>query len=271
MIRFNIHILALCLFGPMAMGAAIPKKEPTGWLWYQEAIKAHKNALKVPKKIQDPIQETERIKKAFEVATARAVLHPTFQNVQSAQQLQSQILDQAERFQKMWQWVAMLDAANWKPQSHSNRVHREIMQGEEAKKRRDNLKALAKTHGLFLFFKESCPYCHAFAPIVKQFGETYGFEVKAVSYDGGSLKEFPNAVLDNGAVRKLNPYGIFPALLLINPTTGDVIPLSWGMNAISVLEQQASLVYETLVLSTQALPTREVPPLPSSEKETTHD
>jgi conjugal transfer pilus assembly protein TraF len=106
---------------------------------------------------------------------------------------------------------------------------------------------LAKTHGLFLFFKESCPYCHAFAPIVKQFRDTYGFKVKAVSYDGGSLKEFPEACPDNGAIRKLNPYMIFPALLLVNPEKGEVIPLSWGMNAISVLEQQANLVFETLV------------------------
>lgn len=242
--KVSVAISCLYSIAAISQSTVLDKKEPKGWLWYQEPVKQNKNALKVPKKIIDPVKETDRIKKDFEVATAKAILNPTFQNVQKAQQLQRAILDQSEAFQKMWQWVAMLDAANWHSQSHTNRVHREIMQEEEVKTRRQNLRKLATSFGLFLFYKESCPYCHAFAPIVKQFSEAYGFEVKAVSYDGGSLKEFPSASLNNGAIERLNPYRIFPALLLVNPKTGEVIPLSWGMNAISDLEKQANLIYE---------------------------
>ncbi len=136
----------------------------------------------------------------------------------------------------------VLDASNWDAKGHGNRVHREILREEEHQQLQKNLKEMAKSFGLFFFFKEGCAYCHAFASIVKDFAENYGFQIKAVSYDGGTIKEFPSASLDNGTIRKLNPYLIFPALFLVNPKSGEVVPLSWGMNARSVLEQQANLV-----------------------------
>ena len=248
----NIIHLTVLFFLSAICSAAKPsfmpsQKDPEGWLWYKELPKAQKSKLAIPKKVKDPVKEVEKVKKAFEVASARAMLNPTFKNVQLAQHLQREIIEKATAFQKMWSWVTMLDASNYDPKSHGNRVHRELLQEEENQLLQHNLTEMAKTYGLFFFFKESCPYCHAFAPIVKQFAKDYGFEVKAVSYDGGALEDFPSASLDNGAVRKLNPQLIFPALLLVNPDSGDVVPLSWGMNARSVLDQQANLIYTNLI------------------------
>ncbi len=236
----------LLILQGLAKADTLPSKEPGGWLWYKDPIIKVKKEKSTPpsKKKKTPVEEVELIKKEFEEATAEALISPTFENVQRAQRIQTQIINRSEEFSKMWQWVVLQDASHWRAEGHGNRVHREIYKEEEQKKLNRNLKCLSKSFGLFLFFKESCPYCHAFAPIVKVFADTHGFVVKAVSADHGKLAEFPSSALDNGTIRKLNPESIFPALFLINPTTQEVIPLSWGMNALSVLEQQASTIFE---------------------------
>lgn len=249
--------ILLCVMGlnvwaekPIEFAAADPK----GFLWYGPLLKKappqsqkKKKASLSPVTTQpDPLKQMKELQRAFKKATAQAVLNPTYDNVKQAQYFQERIMRQAETFQKMWQWVLLQDGHHWKKEAHGNRVHREILKEEERKSFQKNLHKMAETYGLFFFFKENCPYCHAFAPIVKQFAQEYGFVVKAVSADRvESLKQaFPQAVIDNGTIRKLNPQGIFPALFFVNPVTQEIIPLSWGMNALSVLEQQAQLVFK---------------------------
>lgn len=229
----------------LSQGSALSTAEPDGWLWYKESTtQKEKKPSPLRKKKKNPLEEVKTIREQFEQATATALMNPSFDNVHKAQRLQTELINRAEAFSKMWQWVVLQDAYHWREAGHGNRVHREIYKEEEQKKLNRNLQKLSKSFGLFLFFKESCPYCHAFAPIVKTFAENHGFVIKAVSEGRGNLKEFPSSVMDNGTIRKLNPEGIFPALFLINPTTQEVIPLSWGMNSLSVLEQQASLIFE---------------------------
>jgi len=100
----------------------------------------------------------------------------------------------------MWQWVLLQDSYHWKKDEHVNRVHRELLEEEKKKNLHTHLMKMAQDFGLFFFFKEACTYCHAFAPLVKSFAETYGFAVKVVSGDNLSegLKEFPSAVIDKG-------------------------------------------------------------------------
>ena len=220
---------------------------PGGWLWYKDPFIPKKEDPKnQEKKVLTAKEKTDVIKKSFEEATSKAVINPTYENVLLVQRLQTQMIDQSEKFQEMWSWVVQQDGNNFRKESHGNRVHREVLKEENKKDSVKKLKKLAKTYGLFLFFKQNCPYCHSFAPLVKSFSETYGFSVKAISSDGGKLAAFPSSVLDNGTLRKLNPEGIFPALFLVNPTTGEVIPLSWGMNSLSVLEEHSTRIYDHL-------------------------
>ncbi|MEI8321219.1 MAG: conjugal transfer protein TraF [Alphaproteobacteria bacterium] len=228
------------------------KTAPEGFLWYSalkqriEQKQKKEPSSPAPYSTLDPLEKMAELQKAFERATAKAVLEPSYQNVKEAQYFQERIMRQAEAFQKMWQWVLLQDSYHWQKNAHGNRVHRELLKEESHKEFGKNLQTLAKNFGLFFFFKEDCTYCHAFAPFVKQFADTYGFAVKVVSGDHitRGLKEFPSAVMDNGTIRKLNPQGIFPALFLVNPLTQEVLPLSWGLNSISVLEENANLIYK---------------------------
>jgi conjugal transfer pilus assembly protein TraF len=99
------------------------------------------------------------------------------------------------------------------------------------------IQSLAKEYGLFFFFSGGCEYCHQFAPIVRQFSEQYGWAVLAVSLDGGQLKEFPHAQPDNGLFAQWQPGGqVMPALYAVNPNTGHVIPIAFGMTSIDQME-----------------------------------
>lgn len=231
---FCASVLNACVF---------PPSNPLGWLWYKEPPSPSPKEFPGPKS-HTPTDVIESIKRTFERATAEALLSPTFTNVERLHRLQTEILNRADVFSRVWEWVTLKDASHWHKARHTNRVHRDIYTKDETQKREENLRMMARSYGLFLLFKTNCPYCHAFAPIVKTFADTYGFVVKAISMDGGRLAPFPKMSLDNGTIQRLNPEGIFPALFLINPKTKDVIPLSWGLNALSILEQHAGLIFE---------------------------
>lgn len=80
----------------------------------------------------------------------------------------------------------------------------------------ETLKQLPQKNGFFFFFSSSCPHCQRFSPVLKQVAQHYGFDVVAISMDGGYLPEFPDAVLDEGQ-SKVFQVSVFPSLFLVNP------------------------------------------------------
>jgi conjugal transfer pilus assembly protein TraF len=60
------------------------------------------------------------------------------------------------------------------------------------------IKNLHKKYGLFFIYRSDCPYCHAYAPIIKRFAQDNNLMIKAISMDGGILSEFPNSKINNG-------------------------------------------------------------------------
>ena len=72
---------------------------------------------------------------------------------------------------------------------------------------------MAKQYGFVVFFMSTCPHCHKFLPVLKQFSNTYHFNVLAVSTDGGSDPNFPNAVPNQGETQIYNVKQV-PSLFL---------------------------------------------------------
>lgn len=107
------------------------------------------------------------------------------------------------------------------------------------------IRELAKTHGVFFFFRSDCPYCHAMAPVLKRFSARYGITIFPVSMDGPPLPEFPDAVRNNGIVaRILESSGIpreefsVPFVVMAKPSTQEMIPLGFGaMNDAQLVER----------------------------------
>jgi conjugal transfer pilus assembly protein TraF len=112
------------------------------------------------------------------------------------------------------------------------------------------IRSLAKTHGIYFFFRSDCPYCHAYAPFLRNFAEKFGLAIFAISMDGGPIPAFPNAPADNGMALKIaRQLGIpmdqfrVPATFLARPPQLDsIIPLGFGVLNDAEMLDRISLV-----------------------------
>jgi thiol-disulfide isomerase/thioredoxin len=101
------------------------------------------------------------------------------------------------------------------------------------------LEQAARTQGFFFFYSASCPHCQRFAPQLKQFSESYGFKVVAISVDGGYLPSFPDAVMDNGQKHSF-AVTLLPSLFLVDPTHQKAALVTEG--AVSTEELTSRLI-----------------------------
>lgn len=234
-------------------------KDPEGWLWYKKipkktVLKPTKEKASTSAEANKPPSYREQMKKVrqnFDEVQAKAILNPTIENVTEFQRAQNTVLNQADIFQKMLMMAAMMEGQNTTTSMMATPVSRELYQGQEAQQLEKDIKALSKSFGLFFIIKNDCPYCHQFAPIVKEVAEDYHFDIKAIYKDGlplggATTKEFPEAVPDNGTIKQLNPEGIYPCLLLVNPQTKEVIPLAKGLINKSQLKENFRVIIQFL-------------------------
>lgn len=231
-----------------------------GWLWYKRIPLPKKREDKFLKDQKDqsesltaPLKEShpysaqmEKVRITFEEIQNKAILEPTLENVQTMQNAQNIIMNRATAFEKSWMLASLLNAGNFRESDQPSPSTRKIYLEKEGRQLDQQIHLLSKTYGLFFIFKNDCPYCHEFAPIVKQLVSTYGFEVKAISEDGQPLELFPDAVMDNGTIAKINPEGIFPCLFLINPHSREVIPLARGLLNLSELRENFAVIIQSL-------------------------
>lgn len=106
------------------------------------------------------------------------------------------------------------------------------------------LRALAKDHGLIFFFRSDCPYCHAMAPMLRQLSEKYGIDVLGVSVDGRGLPDFPSP--KDGRAQAA-AWGIerVPALFIGSKETGDKAAIGFGQMALSEIVQRIFILTGT--------------------------
>jgi conjugal transfer pilus assembly protein TraF len=223
-----------------------------GWHWYQapdlaleEIIEANPRANNV----LPPMTATDIVKayqKELEKRLHTAWVNPSFKNIEGYQRLQKDMMDRAENFSKSWMQVVYnnpeLDHTIISP---VNQKARHIHLDQEKREIAEKIKNLSENYGLFFFFSSNCEYCHQFAPIVKRFSETYGWDVLAISADGGRIEGFKNTTNDNGL---LQTWGVqvLPALFAVDPNTGHVIPIAYGMTSLDEMEMRImALIEET--------------------------
>jgi conjugal transfer pilus assembly protein TraF len=217
------------------------EKKPQGFLWYNERLQKEKtkkddqalakNENKQQKEIADWDRRIEDLKERFNVAERRAIDNPTIGNVIVAQRLQKEIMDKSEQFANMWQLAVLLDHELSNNEEHSNILHRKISEQTKKQKNDDKLKNIARSWGLILQFDNDCPHCHAFAPIVREFAETFGFQVLAVSIGGNDFAGIAG-IRDTGFIASsgLNPNREVPVLYLMSSNGALIYPIARGIN-----------------------------------------
>lgn len=92
------------------------------------------------------------------------------------------------------------------------------------------LRNLSRRYGIFYFYAQSCGACDIFAPILKSLATSSGFNVVAVSMDGGPNGVFPNYVVDVGQHAKMGLTSkATPALVLYDTVNRRPIPIGTGI------------------------------------------
>jgi conjugal transfer pilus assembly protein TraF len=162
-----------------------------------------------------------------------AVMNPSDRNMLDYLELWQLTQDKGSVFADSWRRVVWqnpgLDYAQKRPVNNSAiKLYDEgRLQNEE-----QQLRMLAREHGLIFFFRSDCPYCHAMAPTLRMLSDQYGIEVLAVSIDGQGLPEFPNP---RDGRRQAAAWGIerVPALFIGSRQTGERAPIGFGLMALS--------------------------------------
>ncbi len=252
------------------------QKHAEGWHWYQDSAqlpevseqKPEVSEQKLPsdkllsnKSLRDskPLSPTEQIegqRKVLETKLHAAIVEPSRENIVAYLFAQKALMDQSQRFSEAWQKVVMTTPALDETLTHPvDQNARPVYYEEKRKALERRIKSLSQEYGLFFFFRQNCPYCHGFAPLVKRFSETYGWSVLAVSLDRPlkpglkpALSEFPNAKIDNGIAAHLKITHV-PALIAVHPKTGQTIPLAYGMISESEIESRVELLTKVLPVS----------------------
>ena len=254
-IRWLSVILGL-VFSYSATIVATTSQPPTfyrdhahGWHWYEtQNLEEEQSQAESTTKNPDTDTEKEKSKpktpkeivtayrEELENRLADAWMHPTIEKIKSYQTMQKDMMDRSKNFSDVWmQSVFLNPGLDNTISSPVNQKARHIQLDLQSKQVKQTITNLAEEYGLFFFFSSHCDYCHEFAPIVKMFSEQYGWQVLAISLDGGSIAEFPDAKPDNGLFQQWQ-VGVMPALYAVNPNTGHVIPIALGMTSIDQME-----------------------------------
>lgn len=220
------------------------QRHAEGWFWYIDPPKEEKQEEReaspptpLPVEI-DPKAELKAFQTRLEEAQAVAIMTPTEENVMAYLYLQKRAMDLSQSFSETWQRVVWttpaLDHTLVRPTSPKavNAYY-----DERNDERTSTLQEISKTHGLFYFFRESCPYCKQFSPLLSSFAIHHGFHVTAITLDGGPSPGFPNPTLDNGAAQRLGVQTV-PALYLVEPQSRSVTPVSFGVISPAELEER---------------------------------
>lgn len=217
------------------------QRHAEGWHWYCDSDQSSVSSVQKEPSL-NPTEVIEGQRKKIEQKLHAAIVEPSRENIASYILAQKALMDQSQRFSESWKKVVMTT-----PSLDETLIHpvdqnaRHVYYREKNQDLQDKIKKLASEYGLLFFFRERCPYCHGFAPIVKSFAKTHGWSVLPVSLDGGTLPEFPQAKQDNGIAERLGISHV-PALIALHPESGKLIPLAYGMVSISEIEERVELL-----------------------------
>lgn len=232
------------LFGISPVFAAYEDHHAEGWHWYEEFKYKGSEKNKEKSDIQseeltlDPVKKLQDFRKKVEDLKAIAIMEPTFANVQAYMEIQKALLERSTLFAQKWLEVVYLrPELDYTLKHPISQIGRQVVLEDNKKQMEESIPALSQTYGLFFFFSSKCEYCKAFAPIVKNFSQKYGWQVLPISMDGSQLPEFPEAQNDNGSSSSLG-IKTLPTLLAVDPKSGRIIPLSYGLSTHDQIEDR---------------------------------
>ncbi|HFL1539354.1 TPA: type-F conjugative transfer system pilin assembly protein TraF [Enterobacter asburiae] len=211
--------------------AAGAQAKDEGWQWYNESLRPREAETKpAPRQPASPdvLQKLATLQSETKKALYEAILYPGVDNFVKYFRLQNYWTQQAGLF-SMSAKQAMLahPELDYNLQhSHYNGTVRNQLAADQAEQRRA-IETLSKRYGILFFYRGQEPIDGQLAQVIKNFRETYRLSVIPVSVDGVINPVLADSRPDGGQAARL---GIrhFPAMMLVDPRSGDVRPLSYG-------------------------------------------
>ncbi|HBV9946398.1 TPA: conjugal transfer protein TraF, partial [Klebsiella aerogenes] len=110
--------------------------------------------------------------------------------------------------------------------SHYNGTVKNQLAADYAEQRKA-ISAIAQHFGVMFFYRGREPIDGQLVQVLSNFRETYGLSVISVSVDGVVNPLLPDSRVDQGQAERLG-VKYFPAMMLVDPKSGQVKPLSYG-------------------------------------------
>lgn len=233
-LSFSLLVAVSCVNTTNATNPAFYDERKKGWFFYEEKPKvvkkkeAEKKNVEVPKALT-PVETLKKQGEDFDNALATAILNPSPENYKRYLDMTAKIMGQSANFadgvEKFTYVNPKYDYTIQSPQGSNVQLHN-MMNNQQ----KDSLiSASAQQNAILFFFRSDCPYCHKYAPIVKEFAANYGFIVETISLDGRGLPEYPNPRYNPQLAQRLKVETV-PAIYLLNPKQNKVTAVGFGLS-----------------------------------------
>lgn len=219
------------------------------WFYCERPKKPPQEKSKIDPLAMSASMQIAAISKQLEELKARAILEPSEQNVTAYIRFQREQLDRASTFADVWQ------RAVWQNPDLDYTLQRPVTTLakrawiDNRKTEHDMaLRGLSQRYGIFYFYAQSCAACETFAPILKSLADRSGFNVVAVSMDGGPNRVFPNYVVDAGQHARMGLASkATPALVLYDTATRRPVPIGTGILTADEITERIFVLTQTKV------------------------
>ncbi|KTJ39413.1 conjugal transfer protein TraF [Klebsiella aerogenes] len=218
---------------PVVLGCAVMSAwgKDAGWQWYNEPLKTtdpDPQPTPQPPQQMDILQKQAALQQATKKALAEAIMYPSVPAFVKYFRLQNYWTQQAGLF-SMSAKKAFLEhpELDYNLQfSHYNGTVKNQLAADYAEQRKA-ISVIAQHFGVMFFYRGREPIDGQLVQVLSNFRETYGLSVISVSVDGVVNPLLPDSRVDQGQAERLG-VKYFPAMMLVDPKSGQVKPLSYG-------------------------------------------
>lgn len=249
----NLCVTAICTLS--MLGSSLPvsaenqnwymqdiwKNNERAYQWYPDPNRPKQSAPAQRPEDQKPneLVQFDLLQKRLEESRKVAIMNPTEANLKTYIQLQELAMNQAATFTDQWQRVIWQNPdLDYSQRGRPiNQVAQQTWDANRSQDKANAIREIAKENGILFFYRSDCPYCHAMAPILKEFSMTYGVNVMPVTLDGGTISPFQNSLPDNGIATRLGVKTV-PAIFVMETRSKQFKPLAYGVISSSSLEDR---------------------------------
>ena len=212
-----------------------------GWLWFED--KELEKKVKQRKNSMTPVEamkSNEELKLKMEEKRNVMIANPTPETVRDYTEMEKVMWERAFALEKAYNEAKFKYPEIFDKSENPVNVHAvKFKRSQEQQKLAIKIKSFAKDFELVVFTKAGCPYCKEFAPILKNFGIQYGFDIEEVTINGELTGEFSGRAMPSLA--KQLKIEVFPTVVAVSNDGKTAFELIRGYVSIPELEEYVSL------------------------------